>query len=113
MRPAGALLILAAGGLVVALVTGATAFFNVLVFLVFAALWLALVAALAFRPITVDQAWESLAHRPLAVEAIVWLLLLPIMVGLWVWRRSWVAPLRLVLLLSIAGWNLFLFFPRS
>jgi hypothetical protein len=37
----------------------------------------------------------------------------PIMAGLWVWQRPWAVAIRLMVLLAIAVWNVFLFFPRS
>ena len=40
------------------------------------------------------------------------LLLLPIMVGLWILAAGVAAPVRLVLLLTVAGWNVFLFLPH-
>jgi hypothetical protein len=47
------------------------------------------------------------------VQAVIWLLFLPIMLGLWIWERAWASTIRLVLLLAIAAWNVFLFFPRG
>ena len=116
-RPAlhglAAFIILAAAGLGIALAIGATLVFNVLVWLLFAVLWLAVLAALAFSPATVDELWRSWRQRPLVVQALIWLLFLPIMLGLWIWTRAWAPPIRLLLLLSIAVWNLLLFFPHG
>lgn len=103
---------LAAIGLAVSLVTGATSVFNVLVWLLFAVLWIAFLAALAFSPATLDQVWHSLRRLPLPIEAVAWLLFLPITLGLWIWQRGWAAPIRLILLITLAAWNLFVFFPR-
>ncbi|MBD0291661.1 MAG: hypothetical protein ICV74_10435 [Thermoleophilia bacterium] len=52
--------------------------------------------------------------RRLAVplQAIVWLLFLPVMCGLFVWHRPWPPFLRATAVLAIAAWNVFLFFPR-
>ena len=81
--------------------------------MLFAVLWFAVLAGLAFSPATVDRIWSALRQRPLVVQAVIWLLFMPIMLGLWIWQRAWASPIRLTLLLAIAGWNLFLFFPRG
>jgi len=41
----------------------------------------------------------------------VWLLFLPVMIGLWIWETSWALILRVALIVSLAGWTL-LVFPR-
>lgn len=112
LRGLAIVVVLAAGGLGIALAAGATFVFNVLVWLLFTVLWLAVLAALAFRPATLDEVWRSLRRRPLVAQAVIWLLFLPIMLGLWIWERAWPSTIRLVLLLAIAAWNVFLFFPR-
>jgi hypothetical protein len=47
------------------------------------------------------------------VQAGVWVLFLPVMVGLWVWETSWPIVVRLTLLIGVAGWNLLIFLPRA
>ena len=113
LRGLAVFVLVAAVGLVVALGTGATAVFNVLVLLLFGVLWMAFAAALVFSPATLEEIWHRLTRLPLLVQALVWLLFLPIIVGLWIWQRAWAMPVRLALLIAIAGWNLFLFFPRG
>jgi hypothetical protein len=105
--------VLAAFGLGIALVAGATFVFNVVVWLLFTVLWVALVGALAFSPATLDEVWQAARRPAILIQAVVWLLFLPIMAGLWIWQRPWAAAIRLMLLLAIAVWNVFLFFPRS
>ena len=99
--------------LAVALFVGATFVFNLVVWLLFTVLWAALLTTIALAPAIVDQLWESLRRRTIAIQAVIWLLFLPIMVGAWIWRRTWAPPIRLTLLLAIAAWNVFLFFPRG
>jgi hypothetical protein len=113
LRTLAILVVLAALGLGIALAAGATVVFNVLVWLLFTVLWLAVLVILAFSPATLDQVWRSLRRRPLVAQAVTWLLFLPIMLGLWIWKRAWPSTIRLVLLLAIAAWNVFLFFPRG
>ena len=50
-------------------------------FAAFAAGWIALFAALALRPELLAEAWLALAGSPLAVQAVGWLLFLPLMAG--------------------------------
>lgn len=100
-------------GLGIALITGATAVFNVLVFALFAVLWLSFAAALALSPGTLDAIWRQTRRLPLIVQAIVWLLFLPLMIGLWIWERNWTVVVRLVLVLAIGFANISMFFPKS
>ena len=104
--------VLSAIALIVALLAGATFVFIVVVWLLFAVLWLALMASIALAPATVDELWDWLRRRPLAIQAVVWLLFLPIAIGIWIWRRPWTLVIRVTLLVALAAWNLFLFFPQ-
>ena len=79
----------------------------------YGALWVGFGAALVANPAVLDDAWHSIAQLPLPVQAIVWLLLMPVMVALWVWGTDWPVVLRLVLIAGIAGWNLLVFVPRA
>ena len=99
--------------LAAALVAGATAIFNVLVFTLFAVLWLCFAAALAVRPAALDELWAAYRRRGVVVQALGWLLLLPLVAGLLLWERRWHPALRLVLVLAIAVVNLSMFFPRG
>ena len=100
-------------GLAIALISGATVVFNVLVFTMFAILWIAFVAALAFSPWTLDDLWHQTRRLPLVIQGVVWLLFLPLMIGLWIWERTWSLPIRLVLVIALGGWNVYMFFPLS
>jgi hypothetical protein len=113
LRGLAIFVVLAAFGLGIALVAGATFAFNVVVWLLFTVLWVAVVGALAFSPATLDEVWQAARRPAILIQAVVWLLFLPIMAGLWIWQRPWAAAIRLMLLLAIAVWNVFLFFPRS
>jgi hypothetical protein len=79
---------------------------------VFAGLWVAFAAALVREPARIDEAWRRIRSLPLVVQAIVWLLFLPVMAGVWIWRTGWPRIARLVLVGGIAGWNLLVFLPR-
>lgn len=79
----------------------------------FALIWIAFGAALIWSQGSVDAAWATIRGLPLLLQAVVWLLFLPVMIGLWVWETTWPLVVRLVLVLGIAGWNLLIFLPRA
>ncbi|HEU5205274.1 MAG TPA: hypothetical protein VFU17_13365 [Candidatus Limnocylindrales bacterium] len=82
-------------------------------FVLYGALWVGFGAALVTNPGALDEAWQSIAQLPLPVQAVVWLLFLPVMAGLWVWGTDWPVLIRLVVVIGIAAWNLLVFVPRS
>ena len=82
-------------------------------FAVFAIVWVAVGVGLAMSQGTVDQAWETIRALPIVVQAVVWLLFLPVMAGLWVWESTWPLVVRIVLVASLAGWNLLILLPRA
>jgi len=86
---------------------------NVGAFALFAALWIAFGAAIVASQGSLDAAWQWLRGLPLVAQAVVWLLLLPVTAGLWVWESGWPLVVRLVLVGGLAWVNLYLFFPRS
>jgi hypothetical protein len=83
-----------------------------LLFLLFAALWLGFIAALVANPAVLDAAWDAIVSLPLVVQAVTWLLFLPLMSGLWVWTTDWSLLIRIAIVVAIAGWNLVVFLPR-
>jgi len=82
-------------------------------FVAFAVLWVAFAVGLVASQGTVDQAWQAIRELPLLLQAVVWVLFLPVMAGLWIWESSWPLLLRLVLVVGIAGWNLLIFLPKT
>jgi hypothetical protein len=81
-------------------------------FAIFAVLWVAFGAALIWSQGSLDAAWQWVRDLPLIAQGIVWLLFLPVMLGLWVWETTWPLILRLVVIVGVAGWNLIVFLPR-
>jgi hypothetical protein len=79
----------------------------------FAALWVAFGVALVMSHGSLDQAWATIRGLPLGVQILAWLLFLPVMAGLWIWETTWPLVVRVVLIVSIAGWNLLVFLPRA
>jgi hypothetical protein len=80
---------------------------------IFAALWAAFAVGLIWSQGSIDQAWQWIGSLHIVVQLVIWLLFLPVMVGLWVWETSWPLIVRLVLIFGIAGWNLRIFLPRA
>ena len=86
---------------------------NGILFAIFAAIWVAFAAGLIFSQGSVDQAWQTIRDLPLIVQIVVWILFLPVMIGLWIWESTWPLIVRLVLVVGVAGWNLIMFLPRA
>jgi hypothetical protein len=79
---------------------------------VFAVLWLAIGAAAVANPAGLDATWRSIGEWPLPVQAVGWLLFLPVMAGLWIWATDWPLVARIFLVAGLAGWSLLIFIPR-
>jgi len=82
-------------------------------FLVFAALWLAVGAGIVLSQGSVDAVWEQIRQLPLIIQALAWLLFLPVMVGIWVWETSWPLMVRAVVVAGLAAWTLLVMLPRA
>ena len=85
--------------------------FNIAVWILFTAFWVAVFAALVFSQGTLDDTWHKLRALPLIFQGVVWLLLLPLTTGLAIWETPWHVVVRLVLIAGLAGFNIYLFFP--
>ena len=84
-----------------------------ILFAIFAVIWVAFAAGLIWSQGSIDQAWQAIRALPLLVQLVVWVLFLPVMIGLWIWETTWPLVLRLVLVLGVAGWNLIIFLPKA
>lgn len=84
-----------------------------ILFMIFAVIWLAFGAGLIWSQGSVDAAWQTIRDLPLIAQLVVWLLFLPVMVALWIWETTWPLAVRLLLVVGIGGWNLFMFLPRA
>jgi hypothetical protein len=74
--------------------------------LIFAMLWIGFAIALVVNSEWLDQLWYWVQALPSVVEIIVWVLFLPIMVGLWTWESPWPDLVRLLVLAGIVFWTL-------
>lgn len=82
-------------------------------FAIFLVIWIAVGAGIVVSQGSVDQAWHSIRDLPLVAQAVVWVLFLPVMIGLWVWESGWPLILRVLVVLGLAGWNLLIFLPKA
>jgi ABC-type amino acid transport system permease subunit len=82
-------------------------------FAIFAVIWVAFAVGLIFSQGSIDQSWQAIRELPLIIQIVVWVLFLPVMIGLWIWETSWPFVVRLVLVVGVAGWNLFMFLPKA
>jgi hypothetical protein len=62
---------------------------------------------------TLDDLWHHIRQLPLVIQGVVWLLFLPLMMGLWIWERTWSLPIRLILIIGLGVANIFMFVARS
>jgi hypothetical protein len=92
-------------------VTPTESAFNIFVFVLFAVLWIGFAWALIASQGSLDAAWQWIRSLPLILQGLVWLLFLPVVAGLWVWESDWPSVVRLVLVLGVGFFNLYLFFP--
>lgn len=83
-----------------------------ILFLLFAVLWIGFLAALVADPAMLVAARATIDDLPLVVQAVAWLLFLPVMGGLWAWTTDWPLVVRGALVIGLATWNLLVFIPR-
>jgi len=62
-------------------------------------------------PTRLADAWLWVRGLPLAVQAVMWLVLLPWMIVLWVWSMPWALGVRLVIVVALLVATEFLLFP--
>lgn len=78
-------------------------------FVVFSLIWVAFGAALIWSQGSLDDTWQWIRELPWLVQGAVWVLFLPVVLGLWIWETSWSLIVRLMSVVAIAGWNLIVF----
>ena len=73
---------------------------------IFAILWVGFAIALVVNREWLDLIWNWVQALPSVAEIIVWLLVLPIMVGLWIWESSWSTFVTLLAFTGIIVWTI-------
>ena len=86
---------------------------NIGAFVILGVLWLGFAAALLFNQAILDSVWQSFRAMPWPVQGVLWLLVLPVTAGLWIWETSWPLWLRLVLVIGLGWVTIYTFFPRK
>jgi hypothetical protein len=72
---------------------------------IFAVLWVGFAIALVVNLDWLDSLWNWVGGLPPVAEIVVWVLFLPIVVGLWIWQSSWTTLVRLLALAGIVLWT--------
>jgi len=86
---------------------------NVGAFVILGLLWLGFATALIFNQAILDSVWIAFRGLPLILQVLLWLLLLPVTAGLWIWESSWPLWLRLLLVFGLGWVTIYTFFPRK
>jgi hypothetical protein len=87
--------------------------FNIAIFGVFLVLWIAFAYGLVANQGGLDNVWKTIQGLHVVAQAVVWLLFLPVTIGLWIWETAWPVVVRLPLVLGLGAWNLWMFFPKD
>jgi hypothetical protein len=75
-------------------------------------LWLGFGAALLFNQALLDSTWHLFRSLPLVLQGVFGFLLLPVVLGLWIWETSWPLWTRLILVIGLGWATLYTFFPK-
>lgn len=86
---------------------------NIFAFAVLTLFWLAFAAALLFNRDMLDTTWQAFRNWPIFIQLVVGLLILPVVLGLWIWETSWPLLLRLLLVAGLAWVTVYTFFPKK
>jgi hypothetical protein len=76
-------------------------------------LWLGFGVALLFNHVFLDSVWQLFRGLPVAFQVVIGLLLLPVVLGLWIWETPWPLWIRLVLVIGLGWATLYTFFPKQ
>jgi hypothetical protein len=85
---------------------------NILAFTVLTLLWLGFGAALLFDRELLPKAWSQFRSWNIFLQLFAALLVLPVVLGLWIWQTRWHAWVRLVLVAGLAWMTEYIFLPR-
>jgi hypothetical protein len=86
---------------------------NIGAFVILGVLWLGFAAALIFNQSMLDSVWAAFRALPWALQGVIWLLVLPVTAGLWIWETNWPFWLRLTLVIGLAWVTIYTFLPRK
>ena len=86
---------------------------NIGAFAILSVLWLGFGAALVFNQAILDTLWQTLRGMPLMIQGVVWLLVLPVAAGLWIWESSLPFWIRLILVIGLGWVTIYTFYPKQ
>lgn len=81
-------------------------------FAILSILWLGFGGALLFNQALLDTLWQTFRGLPLAIQLVLGLLLLPLVLGLWIWQSPWPLWIRLILVIGLGWTTIYTFFPK-
>lgn len=76
-------------------------------------LWLAFGAALLFNQAALNSIWQAFRGMPVVLQVVVGFLVLPVVLGLWIWETSWPLWIRLILVIGLGFATIYTFFPKQ
>ena len=85
---------------------------NTFAFTVLTLLWLGFGIALLVNREFLDRAWRLFRSWNILIQLFVALLVLPVILGLWIWQTRWPGWIRLVIVAGLAWMTEYTFFPR-
>ena len=85
---------------------------SIFAFTVLTLLWLGFGIALLLNREFLDRVWRSFRSWNILIQLFVALLVLPVVLGLWIWQTRWPSWVRLVLVVGLAWMTEYTFFPR-
>ena len=86
---------------------------NIIAFAILTILWIGFGAALIFNQALLDSTWQFFRGMPVVAQAMIGLLVLPVVAGLWIWESSWPLWLRLILVIGLGWATIYTFFPKQ
>lgn len=87
-------------------------FISIIAFTVLTLLWLGFGIALLLNREFLDRVWRLFRSWTILIQLFVALLVLPVVLGLWIWQTRWPFWVRLVLVVGLAWMTEYTFFPR-
>lgn len=85
---------------------------SVFAFTVLSLLWIGFGAALLLNRELLDKAWRRFRSWNIFLQLFVAFLVLPVVLGLWIWQTRWPVWIRLILVAGLAWMTEYTFFPR-
>ena len=75
-------------------------------FAMFVIVWVGYAIALRGDRGSIDQSWEWLRGLPAPIQVIVWVVILPIAVGMWIFESEWTPTAGVLLGVGMIAWTL-------